>query len=299
MTALWAARWTSARFESRGFAISIVSGNDQQTTISTPFANPLVVGVTSAFGEPVGGGQVTFAAPTSGPSANLSSTTPVTIDASSQAQVSATANASGGTYSVVASASGAASASFTLTNQKLAQTIAFDPISNHTYGDPDIALHATATSGLQVTFTILSGPASVSGSDLTMTGAGTVIVQANQSGNDSYLAANPVAHSFVVNPASLTVTADAKNMTYGGTVPGLTYTYTGLVNGDTSASFTGALATTASSSSVVGGYGISEGTLAATGNYTIGTFIRNTLTVNPATPVLSWATPTPTVTARR
>ena len=79
--------------------------------------------------------------------------------------------------------------------------------------------------------------------------------------------------SQTVNPAPLTVTAVNKSMTYGGTVPALTYTYTGLVNGDTSATFSGGLATTATSSSSVGSYPITQGTLAATGNYTIGTFI--------------------------
>ena len=71
-------------------------------------------------------------------------------------------------------------------------------------------------------------------------------------------------------------------MVYGGAVPALTYTYTGLVNGDTSATFSGGLATTATSSSSVGGYPITVGTLAATGNYTIGTFNPGTLTVNAA-----------------
>ena len=72
-------------------------------------------------------------------------------------------------------------------------------------------------------------------------------------------------------------------MTYGGTVPALTYTYTGLVNGDTSATFSGGLATTATSSSSVGSYPITQGSLAATGNYTIGTFNAGTLTVTMAT----------------
>ena len=54
----------------------------------------------------------------------------------------------------------------------------------------------------------------------------------------------------------------------------MTYTYTGLVNGNSSATFSGGLATTATSSSSVSSYPITQGTLAATGNYTIGTFRR-------------------------
>ena len=82
-----------------------------------------------------------------------------------------------------------------------------------------------------------------------------------------------------INAAPLTVTATNESMTYGSTVPALTYAYTGLVNKDTSATFSGSLATTATSSSNVGGYPITQGTLAATGNYTIGTFNPGTLTV--------------------
>jgi hypothetical protein len=88
--------------------------------------------------------------------------------------------------------------------------------------------------------------------------------------------------TLTVSQAKLTVTATAQSMTYGGSVPALTYTYTGLVNGDASASFTGALTTTASSSSGVGSYPITQGSLTATGNYTIGTFNQGTLTVSPA-----------------
>ena len=86
-----------------------------------------------------------------------------------------------------------------------------------------------------------------------------------------------------INSALLTVTAANESMTYGGTVPALTYIYTGLVNGETSATYTGSLATTATSSASVGSYPITQGTLAATGNYKIGTFIPGTLTVTMAT----------------
>ena len=82
-------------------------------------------------------------------------------------------------------------------------------------------------------------------------------------------------------------------MTYGGTVPALTCTYTGLVNGDSTEAFSGGLTTAATSSSSVGTYSITQGTLAATGNYTIGTFNPGTLSVNPATPTISWINPAP------
>ena len=95
-------------------------------------------------------------------------------------------------------------------------------------------------------------------------------------------AASSSGAALTVKPAGLTVTADSPSMTYGSSVAALTYTYTGLVNHDSSAAFTGALATTASGTPGAGSYAITEGTLAATGNYTIAAFSPGKLTVNPA-----------------
>jgi hypothetical protein len=102
-------------FESRGFTLTVVSGNNQQATVNTAFASLLVVGVTSSFGDPVQGGIVTFSAPASGASATFNSKT-ATINALGQASVAATANTTAGSYSVTVSASGATGTSFSLTN---------------------------------------------------------------------------------------------------------------------------------------------------------------------------------------
>ena len=105
-------------FESQGFALTILSGNNQTTSPGTAFTNPLSVSVSSAGGEPVTGGVVSFVAPTSGASATLSSAT-ATLSSSGTAAVNATANATaGGPYNVVASAAGTtpASVNFALSN---------------------------------------------------------------------------------------------------------------------------------------------------------------------------------------
>ena len=52
-------------FESRGFALTITGGDNQQTAVDTPFPASLSVAVSSAFGEPVEGGAVTFVPPQS------------------------------------------------------------------------------------------------------------------------------------------------------------------------------------------------------------------------------------------
>jgi hypothetical protein len=101
-------------------------------------------------------------------------------------------------------------------------------------------------------------------------------------GNTGFTAVTDTSTALTVTPAPLTVTPDPnQSMTYGDT-PSLTFTYTGLVNGDSSAGFTGSLGG-ATSYSGAGTYAITLGDLAPTGNYTVGTLNAVTLTVNPAT----------------
>ena len=106
-----------------------------------------------------------------------------------------------------------------ITVNKLSQTISFGTLSSRTYGDAGFALSATASSGLPVSFSIVSGPASLNGSTVTPTGAGTATVRASQAGDATYLAATNVDQSFTVNRAALTVTADNQIKAYGATSP--------------------------------------------------------------------------------
>jgi uncharacterized protein (TIGR03437 family) len=66
------------------------------------------------------------------------------------------------------------------------QTITFAPIPNKQLGDPPFPLVATASSGLPVTFNVVSGPATVQGNILTITGIGTVTVDALQAGSANF-----------------------------------------------------------------------------------------------------------------
>ena len=74
--------------------------------------------------------------------------------------------------------------------------------------------------------------------------------------------------NLTVTRASLDITADDKTQVYGGVQPGLTATYTGLVNGDTAAAIGGLSLATAPASSHVGSYVITA-TGATSGDYTI------------------------------
>ena len=97
-------------------------------------------------------------------------------------------------------------ASVTLQVNQASQAITFPPIPNQTYGAGPLTLNATATSGLSVSYTVTSGPAAVSGNMLTLTGVGSVTVQATQAGNGNYAAATAVSQSFTVGKGSQTIT---------------------------------------------------------------------------------------------
>lgn len=86
------------------------------------------------------------------------------------------------------------------------QTITFAAIPDKTYGNLPFALAATASSALPVSFSVVSGPATLSGKTLTITGVGTVTIRASQAGNDRYAAAPDVDRTFNVAKASQTVT---------------------------------------------------------------------------------------------
>jgi hypothetical protein len=151
-----------------------------------------------------------------------------------------------------------------------------------TYGVKPIALSAKSSSELRVELTVLSGPATVSDHELTITGAGTIVIAANQPGSSDYAAAKEVKQTLTVKKAELKVRAGNLDMKEGAKVPELTYTIDGFVNGDKQATATTGepkLTTTATSSSAPGSYPIkiAAGTLAAK-NYDF-TYVDGTMTV--------------------
>ena len=168
------------------------------------------------------------------------------------------------------------------------QTITFTPPATKTYGDAAITLTATGGgSGNPVTFTLVSGPATLTGSTLTITGAGTIVVKASQAGNKNYSAATDVTANIIVAKTALTITAVAKSKTYGASDPALTYTTTGLISSDT---MTGSLTRTAGEA--LGSYPITQGTVtvSAPGNYNI-SYTGANLTIGKTTPTITWSTP--------
>jgi hypothetical protein len=87
---------------------------------------------------------------------------------------------------------------------KIPQTITFGALSQQKVGDAPFPLNATASSGLPVSYSI-SGPATLSGNIITLSGYGTVTVTASQSGNNSYAPAANVTQPLVVLPPDNTL----------------------------------------------------------------------------------------------
>ncbi|HYD85584.1 MAG TPA: hypothetical protein VEA63_16065, partial [Opitutus sp.] len=97
------------------------------------------------------------------------------------------------------------SASGTLTINPASQSISFANPGDMIIGESR-TLSASASSGLSVAFSVIEGPATLSGNTLTATGVGAVTVRASQSGSGNYTTAPNVDRSFSVTVGAPTVT---------------------------------------------------------------------------------------------
>ena len=98
----------------------------------------------------------------------------------------------------------------TLAISKLGATINFAALSNRTFGDPAFAVSATASSGLSVSFSVgASDQCTISGTTVTITGAGSCTVTASQPGDDNHDAAVPVSRTFAIARATSSLAASA------------------------------------------------------------------------------------------
>lgn len=170
--------------------------------------------------------------------------------------------------------------------EKQSQTITFTDIPDLIYGASDQVLSATSSSNLTTTFSVVSGPATLSGNTLSITGTGVVVVKANQAGNDDYLEAS-IQQTIDVGSASLVVTADNQTINYNDAVPDLTFSYSGFVNGEGVADLIAepVISTGADSNSEAGAYSIIL-TGGEAANYTF-ELANATLTINKGDQVIT------------
>jgi hypothetical protein len=117
--------------------------------------------------------------------------------------------------------------------QKVSQTITFGALPAKRYGDADFAAGARASSGLAIDYSA-SGPCSLPGGNIHVTGAGSCTITASQPGNANYGAAASVPQTFSIATKDVAILAnDRIKLVRGGLALGTSaFTTSGLVNGD-------------------------------------------------------------------
>jgi hypothetical protein len=132
-----------------------------------------------------------------------------------------------------------AEAVVTVKNPLQPQSISFPVPEEIMYGSEPVELAATASSGLPVSYQVVSGPGTiVNGDQLQITGAGNVVIEGIQAGNDTTAAASSIV-ALTVAKAVLTATAQDVTIVYNSnSLISFSLTYTGFVNDDDAFSLT-------------------------------------------------------------
>jgi cyclophilin family peptidyl-prolyl cis-trans isomerase len=204
-----------------GNAVYLAAATEQSFTVAPATASVVLGSLSQTY--------------TGSPLAASATTTPAGLGVGFTYDGSATPPSLPGTYAVAAIVSDSnynGSATGTLTIAKAPQTITFAAPSDRTYDGSTFTLSATAGSGLPVSFTVISGPASLDDQGLlAVTGVGPVTLRATQSGDANHLAATSVEHTFTVAPATASsLVLGNLAQTYDGTAhtPSVTTTPPGL-----------------------------------------------------------------------
>jgi len=102
----------------------------------------------------------------------------------------------------------------------LYQYITFNPLNDHLTTDAPFAVEATTNQGLEVQFSVSSGPATIDGNIVTLTGEpGIIEIMASQPGNDTVAMAENVSQSFeVIDPLSVIPEMEIRNAVEGEVV---------------------------------------------------------------------------------
>jgi len=143
--------------------------------------------------------------------------------------------------------------------------------------------------------TVLSGTLTRAGGE-TVLGGPYAITQGSLVANSNYTLSSFAGNGLTITPAALNVAANSQNKIFGTSDPVLTFSVTGLVNNpalgiaDTAGIvLSGALTRVPGESALGGPYAITQGSLAANSNYTLGFTLNNfTITGAAEEPVLGF-----------
>ncbi|NES22661.1 MAG: hypothetical protein F6K41_28015, partial [Symploca sp. SIO3E6] len=187
-------------------SLTILAGNNQNTTVNTAFTDSLQVQVTDKFGNVVPDVTVTLTPPTTGPGASLDSIS-LTTDVSGIATTIATANTIAGNYQLAATSTGITGVDFNLTNDPGAAAILNILTGNNQSTDVNTAFadslqiqvtdeFGNVVPGVTVTFTAPATGASASIGSITLTtntaGLASTTVTANSMGGNYQVGARVI-----------------------------------------------------------------------------------------------------------
>jgi hypothetical protein len=242
--------------------------NDAPVGLTTQHGEALPVTVTISATDPDSEG-IELAATPSGLPDGMS----LAVDTTSAASalpgtrtwtVTGNADDAPGTYPVTVEVSDGGltdTTQFQIEVTKADQTIDFAPLDDKAYGDPDFDVHATASSGLPVTFSVGAGDeCTISGNTVHLTGPGACTVTASQAGDENYNAAPSVPHTFTIHDPSPTDLSLSTSSSARSVEVGRSLTYSVVVRNEGPS---GAAEVQLSQSLLTGGIALTTGTARA------------------------------------
>jgi CSLREA domain-containing protein len=187
---------------------------------NVPGQTPPVIVSVLENGQNIGGVPVTLTFSGTGSATGLTATTVGGSGANFSAMVVNQPSTSTDTLSVNLTVVGADTLTagpvdLTVKGQAL-PTIKFT-VANHNYGNAPFAVSATSNSTGAITYSVVSGPATISGSTVTLTGVGTVVLKATQAAAGNYGAGSLTA-SFTVAPGFTITSLPGTENVYGGDI---------------------------------------------------------------------------------
>ena len=252
----------------------------------------------SVYGAALSPGAVSLTGVVTGDAVSIGA---ATVATSGQTSTSGKLNA--GTYAAAESLAsptlgGADAANYTLANPavtgnysvsqaSLTLTYTATPLTS-IYGNTPSGLTGSASAAGLVNGDVLSGSAGFATAATGTSNVGSYAITGSGLGASSNYTLTITqsagnATALMITPRGLTITANPQTRAFGAANPVLTYVLgavtatTGLVNGDT---LSGSLATAATLASLPGLYPITQGSVAASANYTV-SYIGAGLTVSP------------------
>ena len=197
---------------------------------------------------------------------------------------------SGATYSVKVSntAGSVTSSAATLTVNPIVPTLTFAAIPSEIYGNPPFTVSASSASSGAITYSVVSGPATISGNTLTITGVGSVVLQATQAAAGNYAAATATTNFTVGTEIPTLIFASIPAQTYGN--PPFTVSASSASSGAVTYSVVSGAATISGNTVTITGVGdvVLQASQAASGDYASATATTN-FTVAVEAPTLTFA----------